>query len=340
MNETRKKFLIATGIYPPEIGGPAEYTKNLRDTWVKQGYGVEVKIFSKFKKYPWGLRHMIFFFYIIPSVSRSDYIVALDAFSAGVVTVASKLFRKTIVFRTGGDMLWEQYTERTGEKVLLRDFYLTKLKKLSVKEKIIFRLMRWTLRNLSAIVWSTEWQKNIFMKPYDLENQKHFIIENYYGPKESDDSALTKTFVASTRDLKLKNLELLERVFKRIKSKNADIELFKEPLKFSDFMYKIKTCYAVIQVSLGDISPNMILDAIRHNKPFICTKEVGIFPRIKEIGIFIDPLNEQEIEHAVLGLLDEEEYRKACDKVRQFSFVHTWEDIAKEFLEIVESRKL
>ena len=29
------KILIATGIYPPELGGPAEYAKNLEYIWKK-----------------------------------------------------------------------------------------------------------------------------------------------------------------------------------------------------------------------------------------------------------------------------------------------------------------
>lgn len=335
-------ILITTGIYPPEIGGPAQYAKNLKDEWIKQGHNVSVRIFGKFQKYPWGLRHVIFFFYIIPSVIQSDHIVALDAFSAGVVTVASKLFSKKIVFRTGGDMLWELYTERTGDAVLLKDFYLTRLSKLSLKEKLIFHLMKWTLRNLSAIVWSTEWQKNIFMKPYGLENQKHFIVENYYGPKEADiePDLRSRTFIASGRDIKLKNIATLKHVFNNIKSKVPEnIDLLTSAVDFPRFIEKVKDSYVVIVVSLSEISPNMILDAIRYNRPFICTKEVGIFDRIKNAGIFIDPLDGEEIERAVLCLLEKDEYEKAKQKVREFSFIHTWKEIANEFVAIYEGIK-
>src|SRR3989344_5493017 len=165
------RILIVTGIYPPEIGGPAEYAKNLEEVWVSQGYQVSVKIFGRFKKIPWGVRHIVFFLYILPSVVRADYIVTLDAFTAGVSTVASKLFNKKNIFRTGGDALWELYVERTSDMVLLRDFYKMRLNKLSLKEKIIFHLTKWALRNLSAIIWSTEWQKGIFMEPYNLTKQ-------------------------------------------------------------------------------------------------------------------------------------------------------------------------
>ena len=106
-------------------------------------------------------------------------------------------------------------------------------------------------------------------------------------------------------------------------------------------MEKMKGCFAVILVSLGDISPNMILDAIRLNRPFICTKEVGIYDKIKDAGTFVDPLKEKEIEDAILTLLTEEGYKKAKEKVKNFNFVHTWDEIAGEFIEVyknIESR--
>ena len=69
---------------------------------------------------------------------------------------------------------------------------------------------------------------------------------------------------------------------------------------FEKFMERISRCYAVILASLGDISPNMILDAIRHNKPFILTKETGLYDRLKNIAIFVDPENTDDIKEKIL----------------------------------------
>nr|MBP7846192.1 glycosyltransferase [Candidatus Paceibacterota bacterium] len=139
---------------------------------------------------------------------------------------------------------------------------------------------------------------------------------------------------ASSRELVLKNTGLLKNIFNKIKKQHGGVNLFTDKLPFPDFVQKIKNSYAVIQISLGDISPNLILDAIRFNKPFICTKEIGILERIKDVGIFVDPLNEKEIEEAVLKMLNKDEYEKAVEKVKNFSFLHTWDDIASEFLEV------
>ncbi len=339
MSIKKSKILIVTGIYPPEIGGPAEYAKNLKETWANQGHTVSVKVFGRFKKIPWGIRHFVFFFYILPSVIKADSILTLDAFSAGVVTVASKLFSKKIIFRTGGDALWELYVERTGDMVLLRDFYKTRLKKLSWKEKTIFRLMKWTLQNLSAIIWSTEWQKNIFMEPYGLSEQKHFIVENYYGPKLVSTDSSTKNFMASTRKLKWKNLGLLESTFKQKDVVASGAILDTMPLPHNEFLQKIGESYAVIIVSLGDISPNTILDAIRCGKPFIVTRETGLYDRIKEIALFVDPKDPNDIAQKVIWLSDPMNYEAQQKRVKSFNFSHIWEDIAKEYMAIYDFLK-
>jgi glycosyltransferase involved in cell wall biosynthesis len=337
----RLNILISTGIYPPKIGGPAQYGKNLKTEFEKMGHTVKVETYLTEDKLPSGVRHLFFFFKIIPQVINSDIVFILDTFSVGLPTVlACQLFGKKSIIRTGGDFLWEQYVERTGKMVLLRNFYEQEKNNFNLKEKIIFSLTRLTLLNATRIIFSTEWQRDIFVKAYGLEAGKTSIVENYYGPKEEGFSLGSKIFVASARELKLKNMDILEEVFNKIKQSKPEVELFARRLPFSDLMEEIKHCYAVIQVSLGDISPNLILDSIRCNKPFICTKETGIFPRIKDAGIFVDPLNEEEIEQAVLNLLNHDEYKKAKEKIKQFSFVHTWENIAEEFLGIVIKLKV
>ncbi len=331
----KKHILISTGIYPPKIGGPAQYAKNLKEAFEKINYTVAVKTFSFEDHLPSGLRHLFFLVKIVPEVLKSDVVFILDTFSAGLPTVfACKLLGRKSVIRTGGDFLWEQYVERTGRKVLLSNFYQTEIGNFSLKDKAVFRLIKWTLRNTSRVIFSTEWQRDIFIGAYGLKKEKTFIVENYYGPKEESFEPGSRLFIASSRELVLKNTGLLKNIFNKIKKQHGGVNLFTDKLPFPDFVQKIKNSYAVIQISLGDISPNLILDAIRFNKPFICTKEIGILERIKDVGIFVDPLNEKEIEEAVLKMLNKDEYEKAVEKVKNFSFLHTWDDIASEFLEV------
>ncbi|MFH0804140.1 MAG: glycosyltransferase family 4 protein [Candidatus Zambryskibacteria bacterium] len=338
------RILITTGIYPPKIGGPAQYAKNLKDAFEKMGHVVNVKTYGMEDRLPTGIRHLFFFLKIIPQIAKSNAVFILDTFSVGWPAVlACKIFGKKGIIRTGGDFLWEQYVERTKKKILFRDFYQTKMTSFSMKERIIFKITKWTLNNTSKIIFSTEWQRDIFVKAYGLNVADTCIVENYYGPKAASAESFgepgesNKIFIGSARNLVWKNFNVLERVFGKIKTKHPKVVLFTDSLPYQQFMEKMSKSYAVVLVSLGDISPNMILDAIRLNRPFICTKEVGIFERIKEAGIFIDPLNEREIEMAILNLLTEEGYRRAKEKVRSFNFTHTWNEIASEFIRTLDS---
>lgn len=335
MENKKLKILITTGIYPPKIGGPAQYAQNIKEEFEKIGHTISVKTYGAEDKLPTGLRHIFFFFKIIPKLLSADAVFILDTLSVGLPTVmACRVFGKKGIIRTGGDFLWEQYVERTKKNILLRNFYQTEISNFSFREKIIFRLTKWTLDNASKIVFSTEWQRDIFIKAYNLKKEDAFIIENYYGPKESDKEFSSKIFISSSRALFLKNSNLLRKIFYSDKVKDNGAILFDKNIDFDEFIEIVRVCYAVIVISFSEISPNIILDAIRLNRPFVCTREVGIFERIRDFGIFVDPLNEKEIEEAILNLLTEEGYKKAKEKVKNFSFMHTWKEIAGEFIEV------
>lgn len=334
------KILITTGIYPPKIGGPAQYSKNLEEQLRSLGHNVSITTFSIENYLPTGIRHIYFFLKVLPKVISSDFVIAFDTYSVGFPSVfACKFIGKKSIIRTGGDFLWEHYVERTGKKVLLRNFYDTEKDNFTFKEKIIFKVTKWTLLNVSKLVFSTTWQRDIFVKAYGLNIEKTDIIENFYGEKESDIDIKNPVFVASTRNLVWKNLNVLDKVFDKIQILHPEARLYKNNVPYESLMAIMANSYAVVLVSLGDISPNMIMDAIRLNRPFICTKEVGIYDRIKDVGIFVDPLNEREIEKAILEILNKDGYEKAKEKVRKFNFTHSWRQIADEFLAVYQSIK-
>jgi glycosyltransferase involved in cell wall biosynthesis len=324
------KILIATGIYPPALGGPAQYAVNLENEWKKMGHDVQVKTFTKVEHaLPSGLRHLYFFLKIIPAVISFDFIYALDTFSVGwPVALAARIFGKKIIMRTGGDFLWEGHVERTGDLVLLRDFYKNK-DSWSKKEHAIFNITQKTLKRVSALVFSTEWQRDIFVPAYGLKRDNIYVIENFYGRKLPSSTPESKNFIAGTRKLKWKNLDVLKQSFSGV-----DAELDVNNYPHEEFMKKISGCYSTILVSLGDISPNMILESIRHDKPFIITEENGLMDRIGSVAITVNPKDPKDIREKVLRLCVKENYDAQVEKIKQFNFIHTWEEIAREVLDL------
>ena len=124
------------------------------------------------------------------SLYKVDLIIALDMFSSGYPAVlAGKLFGKKTILRVGGDFLWETYVEKTGHLIKMPDFYAGKMR-LSFKHKIIKQLQKFTLENAGALAFNSDWQRQLFIKFYNLSGKKLRVIENYYGEKaESDESA-------------------------------------------------------------------------------------------------------------------------------------------------------
>src|SRR3989344_5223918 len=187
------RILIATGIYPPDIGGPAQYALGVEEVWQKAGHEVKVLSFRFERRLPTGIRHVYYFLRVLFSLPGVDFVFSPDTFSAALpALLASTLLGKQLIIRTGGDFLWEWYVERTGDLVLLRDFYSTRLLRLNRKERIIFSLLRFLFRHADAIIFSTAWQRDIFTKPYGLNAARCHIVENYYGSGETTPSAKTR----------------------------------------------------------------------------------------------------------------------------------------------------
>jgi len=332
------KILIATGIFPPDIGGPAQYAKNLRDVWERQGHDVSVRAFSFERRLPTVIRHCWFLFRCIIPAFRSDLIFCPDTFSAAVpIALIARIMRKPLVIRTGGDFLWEMYIERTADLVLFRTFYETRKGKLSLKERIIFRLVSFSLKSASVVIFSTGWQRDIFIKAYRLDRKKTRIVENYFGPKVESFTPVRKDFVAGTRPLLWKNSARVAEAFTLVRARNADVVYDAATVPHERFLDKIAHSYAVIIASLGDISPNTILDAIRADKPFILTKETGLYEKLKDIALWVDPEDVSDIAEKVALLCDPVVYETYKGKVSRFMFTHTWEEIAEEIIQIYRS---
>ncbi len=329
------RILIATGIYPPQIGGPAQYALNLKKAFQNKGYSCTAKAFGIERKLPTGLRHAWYFFRILPAMMKSDLCIALDTWSAALPAVfAAGLLHKKIIIRTGGDFLWESYVERTGDLVLFKNFYKASREKWNAKERLVFKWTKWTLDRASLLVFSTEWQRDIFCEAYGLPLAKTALVENFYGERLAGETPKEKNFIAGARPLKWKNLERLEAAFSIAQEKAPEVLLDTSRSEYGTFLEKIRHSYAVALVSIGDISPNMILDAIRCGKPFICTRETGLFEKIKDIGIFVDPENVSEIAAAIEKLAEPYQYAIYQKKIGLFNFTHSWEQIADEFLSL------
>lgn len=133
------KIIIATGIFPPDIGGPATYSEILAQELTTRGFQVAVISYADRSKnqearilpagdlpkgdkkqeydiirisrgYPKGLRHFIYFWKVFRVAKDADVVYTQDLISAGLpVLAAAKLLRKKFALKIVGDYAWEQY---------------------------------------------------------------------------------------------------------------------------------------------------------------------------------------------------------------------------------------
>lgn len=329
------KILLATPLYPPQIGGPAQYAFHLEEEFQKMGHQVSIATFTFERNLPSFIRHLFFFFKILPAVIWSNRVIVLDASSVGVPTIAAcAVFCRRAVVRIGGDFLWESYIERTGAEISLPDFYQS-MPILSLKEKIIKSMSGFVFCHAFRIVVNSEWFSDIIAHSYGISLERFVCIENHFSGVSLSDSVDVKRFIAAGRQIKLKNIDRFSRAVIDLHEKIQDIELITTPMSREVFLTALKSSYVVAVPSFSDVSPNVILDGLALGKPFIVTKYTGLHKRFADMGLPIDPFSQESIDHAIMEICNPSVYNRLRANIAQCSYVHTWPEIAYSFEQLL-----
>ena len=138
------RILITTGIFPPDIGGPASYAGLLGLELSKRDISVTVLTYSSVLKYesdnaqpfkvarvwrgiPKILRHLVYFMKALSLAKKSDVIFSLNAVSAGLPALWAAKFRKKKFFvKIVGDYAWETAVNKGKTFLLIDDFQKSK----------------------------------------------------------------------------------------------------------------------------------------------------------------------------------------------------------------------
>ncbi len=309
------KILITTGLGKRDIGGPFQYAHNLALEFERAGHKVRVQKYASIERSILG---------IWPHAIWADKILALDTFSVGFAsTLVARILRKKVTIRVGGDFVWSAYVNRTGEPIVLPEFY-RKLPELNAKEKIIFGLNRWAIKNAHFLAFNTEWQRRIWSSFYKIPEDKSGVIRNFIPEKQLGEPAQNKNFLWAGRVIPEKNPDML---------KKFGIEIVTgEP--HEKVLERINNCYAVVSLGFTDICQNFIIEATSFDKPFIVTRETGLSEILPRGGIYINPLDEGEIREAMETLLDASTYNNKVSELKSLNLSHSWANLAREYIEI------
>ena len=173
---TRRKILVVTGIYPPDIGGPATYIPQLCAQLHKLGYKVHLvsltdKLNGKRIDEPWDRTFVSRGLWKPLRISKTILVLFKHSlgsraiFSNGLyeeVAIAGLLHnKKRVVAKIVGDPVWERYKNRTENAVEIEAFNQSLLQRpYSVQRK----LLKWSLNRFSEITCPSEQLKDLITK--------------------------------------------------------------------------------------------------------------------------------------------------------------------------------
>ncbi len=175
----RKRILITTGLFPPEIGGPATYSKLLQDALPAFGLVVTVLPFRTVRRLPKLIRHVAYFWKVFWKGMCSDIIFSQDPVSVGVpAAVAALLLHKKFVLKIVGDYAWEQGSQRFGVSDRLDEFLK---KKYGWKVEMLRRLQKWSASRAKRIVVPSEYLRGVVIQ-WGIAPERIEVIYNAFDP--------------------------------------------------------------------------------------------------------------------------------------------------------------
>src|SRR3989338_7421665 len=134
------KILIAAGIYPPDIGGPATYAKYLAQELTGRGHQVEVLVYTRAaKRLPKGISHFVYFLKVLKLARQCDVILVTDPISSGFPAHLASFFARTPYgFKIELMRKLQAHVVRSAAKVIAPSNYLASVaKKWGVKKESI-----------------------------------------------------------------------------------------------------------------------------------------------------------------------------------------------------------
>lgn len=228
------KVLIATGIYPPEIGGPATYTHMLVEHLPAEGVEVSLLMFREVRHFPKGIRHILYFFKALSRGRSADVIFAQDPVSVGLPTVlASIILRRKFFLRLGGDYAWEQARGRFSIKETPDEFVSAKTFVSPVVS--VFRFVQtFVAKRARKIIVPSKYLAGIVAK-WGIPEEKIAVVYNAFDiPSLSDARASLKrelgmqdqAIVSAGRLVKWKGFEVLVNIMPQISQSFVDAHLY------------------------------------------------------------------------------------------------------------------
>ncbi|NWF66043.1 MAG: glycosyltransferase family 4 protein [Campylobacterales bacterium] len=212
-----KNITITTGIFPPDIGGPASFVPLLASALAQKGVNVEVvtlsdeshddskynfKVFRISRKIKKPLRDFLVIKKIIESAKKSDLIFSNTLVFEAVI--ASKVARKPLVQKLVGDIAWERANSSGRFKGNLEEYQVANL---DFKSKLTNFYRNFGVFNSDFLITPSKYLKNI-VQAWGYPDEKLGVIYNAVELKSYEKTKSEKFKIVSVaRLIPLKGIE-------------------------------------------------------------------------------------------------------------------------------------
>ena len=354
------RLLIATPLYPPDIGGPATYTKLLERELPSRGFSVRVVPFSGVRRFPKIIRHLVYLYRLLRAGKSVDVLYALDPVSVGLPTlIASRLLRKSFFLRVAGDYAWEQANERYGVIDTPDVFVLRDSNSFPFPITILAHIERLVAQRAEKIIVPSRYLKGVIER-WGVDAWRVHVIPNGIEKtkRESERDSMRqllnfrgKFIISSGRLIPLKGFDTLIEIFPEIRRMFPDARLLiagdgperarleslvaekgiedavsiSKPLPRDVLLRYIEAADVLVANALHETFPHQVLEAMAVRTPVVATR-VGGIPEIIENGkdgILVPFGDRKALVKAVLSVLG--------DEARSHSLVHGAEEKVNRF---------
>lgn len=303
------KILITTGIFPPDIGGPATQIDAFCRELIKRDFKVTILTFGSQTHleadYPYKvikishkifqpLKNIIFGFKVFQLALKNDLIYAEDLYAAGFFSfLVSKILRKKMILRFAGDSAWEAAQLKYNIKDNILSFQKKKYKWQIELKKWLRKLI---LVNSAKIIAVSNFMKNLAINIGVSEEKIKVIYNSIDFQKRERISDLDKL----KKDLNLNQGPILITAGRLVPWKNIDIFFYLMPA----FLRK----YGAINFLIIGIGPeeNNLKNLTKELKIEKFVRFLGKVPQEKMLNyfsladIFVLNTNYEGLSHTIL----------------------------------------
>jgi glycosyltransferase involved in cell wall biosynthesis/putative flippase GtrA len=374
--------VFASGIFPPDIGGPATFVRNLSEQLAHRGFDVTVVTYADslkngieekegydviriLRKVPFGLRHILYTFWLFLATVNHELIYAQDVAAAGFpAMLVKRLLGKKMIIRIGGDLLWERRAESGKTKLSMDQFYRSN----AHKNSLIYTIGKKVLASCDKIFVTSENLRDIYTKYYGIDTDKIELLHNPIPdvkniidlPAENRTRPEEKVVLFAGRFINYKNIDKLIQTFleiyrdiaparlvvvgdgpervnlkKLIDERGAGHVELLDKMTHKELVELMRSADLCVSSATTEYNPNFILEALALGRKVLLNEDNGLTVKLPADFLFKD---QEDFRSKIKKLLlDNLDMSSEQEKVKSIITSNSWEAMTERHVTLFRS---